>query len=526
MQGDDEEYLIESYVDNDLLVRFNSDSGTNYVEQLLYNNAGTLTASTSSTDTSIQIATDTKLLINAKTGQYRPCLLSTGQTSANQQTEAGYWWANSSDAMNKITVSDGTSQNSTGTITLYKRTKFKSSIDAHEKLIEEYRIGNPNGWTDNNTTLTAQNSYLEAYWQGEDTSDSKGSYTLTNHGSATFTTGKNNNAFTLNGSDQYLSNSSFDKYVDFLSCWFYTSSTINNSSTLQGLIGFGNSNIALGSSTAYLTGEVIAINDKNSTDRTGVSNITINSGWHHLVIAWDSTNSQYVVYLNNSKQTVSPSTDNSTHTGRILSSGIRIGDFSDYPPNTYTYNGKIDELCIYEGLSFTSETNRDAFVDALYKNGDGRFYKSETQNFSAGYTFRNLPQDDCIYKAVIEAVADSTAEDLELTINSDGGSNYVHQELVGTSTTASASTSTDTSFGNMKVDATYPLSTEIYIFPATGKYRPMLQKIEDYSTNPYIKLNAGWWLNNSDSIDEIKLFTSSSDAISGSIKLYKIGLLS
>jgi hypothetical protein len=288
VQGDDEEYLLESYVDNDLLVRLNSDTGTNYTEQLLYNNAGTLTASTSATDTSIQIATDTQLLIKAKTGQYRPCLLTTGQTIANQQTEAGYWWRNTADAITNIGVSDGTSQNSTGKVTLYKRKKFKSSINAHERLIEEYDI-----------------------------------------------------------------------------------------------------------------------------------------------------------------------------------------------------------------------------------SGD----------FSAGYTFKNLPTDEnVIYKAVISAKADSTAEDLNIRINGDSGSNYNLQELTGTSTTASASNATGTAIDNMKVDSTYPILTELYIFPSTGKYRPILQKITDYSTNTRVQLIAGWWLNTSDNIQDILFYATSTNAITGKISLYKINL--
>lgn len=290
VQGDDKEYLIESHVDNDLLVRLNSDSGTNYIEQLLFNNAGTLTASTSSTDTSIQIATDTKLLIEANVGQYRPCLLSTGQTSANQQTEAGYWWANSSDAVNKLTISDGTSQNSTGVITLYERTGFKSSINAHERLIEEYDI-----------------------------------------------------------------------------------------------------------------------------------------------------------------------------------------------------------------------------------SGD----------FSAGYTFSNLPQDEnAIYKVVVNMEDNATDENLVyMRLNSDSGANYGRQFLRGQSTTASASSSTTNQLFIGVSDDTYSSLTECYIFPKTGKYRPILYKqLNGFGGTLTFELNAYWWLNTSDSIEEIQFIANDTDSITGKIQLYKIPL--
>jgi hypothetical protein len=64
----------------------------------------------------------------------------------------------------------------------------------------------------------------------------------------------------------------------------------------------------------------------------------------------------------------------------------------------------------------------------------------------------------------------------------------------------------------------------VYIFPSTGKYRPILGTYNYYSTNPIIQIEAEWWQNTADAIQDISIFASSSDSITGKIRLYKIPL--
>lgn len=298
VQGDTEEYRfefdIESASDQGATIAINDDTtASNYATQYFNNNGGTLGASAVAQLPFLLLGSGSSgncknnVTIKADTGQYRPILMSEGAvTSATyvEQLEGAWWWKNTSNAINKFTITGSNSVNSTGTITLYKRTKFKSSINSHEQLIEEYTI-----------------------------------------------------------------------------------------------------------------------------------------------------------------------------------------------------------------------------------SGD----------FSGGYTFKNLQgNQDALYKLVISGSADSVNNSLTKQLNGDAGSNYVQQQLYCYGTTTEAYTDTFTSLWIDNVHTTNTLLDVTYIFPKTGKYRPVISRIAFLDT--FFAFSGDWWKNTADDIYSLTVKASTTDTMEGKIQLYKI----
>jgi hypothetical protein len=514
----DEQYLLDIDSDNDLLVQFNADSGTNYTEQTLDNNAGTLEASTSAVATGITIAERSINLIDSINGKYRSVLSSNDKTSANQQTESINWWRNNSDELTSIKISDIVSQTSTGTITLYKSSKFKASTDAHEIPIEEYEIGVPE-WTANNSTLDPIDANIKDYWKLEDLTDSVGGKTFTNNGSATFTSGKHNNALTLNGSSQYL-NRTYDDALGWdgrdytLSMWCYIDTHKDKGDTTKAPLQFGKMNPTTDTNSWSFGSDSdgkMSFFYYDGSIHTHVGATTISTGtWVHLAMVHDVSANTVYLYLNGSL-------DGSGSTAALAaqSADLIIG-----ANNSVYFDGQIDEIGLWHYAMNSDE------IEALYNSTVGAFRDGES-DFSGGYTFKNLRGDsDGLYKIYCSELKSSADFELRMQKNGDTGSNYEQQLLRATSTTPSANSNTTTYFPVGMVSSDYPGLSEMFIYPKSGKYRPCILTGGGESGGAYYKdLYSFWWKNTADVINEIKVYASASTAMTGKIQLFKIPLL-
>ena len=231
-------------------------------------------------------------------------------------------------------------------------------------IINSYSFGEvADTWTANNSTISPYNTTLKAYWALEDLTDSKGSNDLTNNNTATFTSGKRNNAFTGDGVNQYLSitdTSDLSPTTDMgLSAWIY----LDSLSATQGVYSKDNSFYLyrLNSASDILAG--VYQSNGTSKDITG-SGITTGS-WHHIVHIADSTAGKCYFYLND------------TEIGNIAYDGT-IRDSSDsftLGRNLIRYwTGQIDEFAFWKNPTFANDTAREAFVTALYNSATGSFY--------------------------------------------------------------------------------------------------------------------------------------------------------
>lgn len=219
-------------------------------------------------------------------------------------------------------------------------------------------------WTANNEYLQPLDPYSVAYWKAEDTSDSDGTHTLTNNNTVTFTSGKHNNAFTLDGTNQTLSiggDSDFGFSEDFtISCW------VNYDSSKDG------SYIGILASGGYESSNYNFVIQKNNSNQlewrinNGASNqLTLQGGtmvhstWYHCVVS--RINGTVNLYLNSSSVANGSNSDNINDGA---TNGLVIGDNTN---GVYWY-GQIDEVFILKGYGMTSTE-----VGYLYNSGTGAF---------------------------------------------------------------------------------------------------------------------------------------------------------
>jgi len=222
-------------------------------------------------------------------------------------------------------------------------------------------------WTANNPDLLDSYPSIVAYWAGEDLTDSVGSHTLTNVGTTTFTSGKYNDAFTLNGTSQYLTATSSDDYNfgsdNFtVAFWIYPKSF----SATSAILFRGNYASASGWFSQMSTSGTIMFRRKISSGSEGPTSsaLTLNQ-WNHFCVVREGTGTADVkIYLNGSLD-VSGQIQAITNTTEVLSIG-----YSGTAWNTDLYfNGMIDEIQIHNEALTSTE------VSALYNSGTGAFLK-------------------------------------------------------------------------------------------------------------------------------------------------------
>lgn len=135
-------------------------------------------------------------------------------------------------------------------------------------------------------------------------------------------------------------------------------------------------------------------------------------------------------------------------------------------------------------------------------------------DFSGGHTF-TVSGDD--YKLIkIEFIGTGPSNDMLVQFNSDTGSNYTRQYLQASSSTASAATSTTTSYSLTEVINSSTTAGTMYIYPPSGDNRPILSTMQIGTSITQHK--AGWWLNSGDNLTSVKVYGSTSGSITGEIK--------
>lgn len=275
------------------------------------------------------------------------------------------------------------------------RTQAEIDTDAHAitvsdaNLKAEWRFDNQYADTSgNNNNLTASGSpsfstnlpwehtsqvqsstYLEtnliAYWALENTSDSKGTRTLTNNGTTTFPAGKVNNGASFNGSSKYLSRAtetlgianvwSVAQWVkfnatgvnEFLTTWL-PSSTQNNQIQITKM------------TTDVLRVVIVDPSSGNFKDYRGQTTMTTGV-YYHIVATWDGTYLE--LYINGVREDLTKSLDQSvtqTDTSRIVGIG--------------GWNGSSFGNVVMDEVSYWSRSLHYGDILDLYADGVGITY--------------------------------------------------------------------------------------------------------------------------------------------------------
>ena len=183
---------------------------------------------------------------------------------------------------------------------------------------------------------------LVAYYKLEDTSDSYGTYTLTNYGTATFVEGKFNNSVLLNGTTQYLQTSVLSTQVTNISVfsWVYINSTSESGAFFNnGVDGVDTNGYALGvgaGSTFTTPGNKLVAHihgvDWNNYDTL------IGTGWHLVGFTRGATT--WKAYIDSVQCSPTYTTNPITPSGNFT-----IG--RSYAGGNIYFNNKIDNVIFF-----------------------------------------------------------------------------------------------------------------------------------------------------------------------------------
>jgi hypothetical protein len=215
------------------------------------------------------------------------------------------------------------------------------------------------------TTRFATDANLQGFWRGEDVNDlSPNGYTLTNNNSVTFTAGKWGNAFTLNGSNQYLS-------IADANC-----ANLEISGSCTALVWFkpianGGRLMCKGKISSegtrkfdfFFNGNTIAVVHKGITDII-TNTATISTGvWSFATFIYDNTNSLIKLIVNGVKTEVSGS-----GTGSDSNAPFTIGcdtfGAGDTPADFF--NGQIANVAILN-RAITDDDYNSLYVTGVKK---------------------------------------------------------------------------------------------------------------------------------------------------------------
>ena len=262
-----------------------------------------------------------------------------------------------------FTTSDniGTTANFTGKIDAFS--VWNRAI-TNDEITALYNSGNGQQYPFSSVTLS--NSML----------DSVNAQNGTLQGGLTLTTGKVGNAFTFNGSSNYVTvpNNSFGSTGNFsISVWINPSAQGSYNTIFEDAYlstGTNRYGIAL-----YLQGGGVRFATYNGTGNLAYGNTSTisNNTWQHIVIT-KTTGNAWKMYINNTLQSLITVIGNiTTNPGVNVNSQANIGSDLDIGVRAGYFNGKIDGLTTWTKELTASE------ITSLYNAGNGAEYPFSSQ---------------------------------------------------------------------------------------------------------------------------------------------------
>lgn len=161
-----------------------------------------------------------------------------------------------------------------------------------------------------------------------------------------------------------------------LSVWFKPSANVTTASAETIIMTSNSRKLSLGASTGSATNEIIALIDTAGSRVTAVvsgsnGNITqLTAGtWYHIVCKYNTTSTQYEIWVNGVKQTVT--SGGSGHVQAFATTNpIQFGSNG----TNSVVNGIMDEAALWESVI------SDADVALLYNNGNAAYHFSPLSN--------------------------------------------------------------------------------------------------------------------------------------------------
>lgn len=140
-------------------------------------------------------------------------------------------------------------------------------------------------------------------------------------------------------------------------------------------------------------------------------------------------------------------------------------------------------------------------------------------DFSSGHTFSGLEGDkEFLYRLEWLGVGD--AGSLGVAFNGDEGANYARQELQALTSTVSASFTSSETYLFLTNSQTDTHDGQLLIYPKSGEQRPALGSYRRAGNR--VNIGAHWWGNTADEITSIRLRSSNTNPITGTLRLSRI----
>lgn len=233
-----------------------------------------------------------------------------------------------------------------------------------DEINKIYNAGRGNAYPLTDNLLTSGFAYWKFDESSGNASDSVGSNTATNVGTATYAAGKLNNGTTLNGSSQYFTFATTPQTGAgswSVNTWVKTSS----SGSLKEFLFWGSNSVDAGIDFYMSSGNKLVANFYGGAG-IATSTTSINTGaWVMCSITYDGTNIR--VYVNGVLEATG-----ANKAGSLSGTTRIIG--ADGTPGNY-WNGSLDEMGIW------TRTLTGAEITSLYNSGSGYQYP-----FGTAYT--------------------------------------------------------------------------------------------------------------------------------------------
>lgn len=145
---------------------------------------------------------------------------------------------------------------------------------------------------------------------------------------------------------------------------------------------------------------------------------------------------------------------------------------------------------------------------------------SVSGDYSAGTTISNLAgNSQTLIK--VEGHFSTIGNELRVQLAADTGANYDEQELKSATSSTSATSVSSANYWMMAdASSSKVASFELYIYPIDGEVRPAL--LVNYTNENQIEYKAIWWDDTSTDLDSLKIYTSSTTATTGNIKVSRL----
>lgn len=233
-----------------------------------------------------------------------------------------------------------------------------------------------------------------------DVLDSLGNYDGTNNGATRGATGKISNAFSYDGSNDYVSITDINNLLSItegmVSFWIYPESI--TTSPVQALVSADGSydfyvNIDSDQATCSATGGMVI--------KVGTKIVCANAGnineWKHIIVTWDSTN---IYTYTNGASTYKDTKAGSNFDGSTFYFGSNAG--------SNAFKGRLDEV-----LFADTNATKD-IVDFLYNDGDGLTYLDNGVNDDAPVITLNSPTSANYTTAQTPTINLTASDDINL----------------------------------------------------------------------------------------------------------------